>query len=401
MEQRTLPNFFHEMVIKTPIEPLTTTREERGQAIADSYGNIQRFDERTYAVKSQAGNGYYAVTLTEIGWKCSCPDHTTRGVKCKHIWAVELSYSIREQVRKSVVLQPIIISECLYCHSTNIQKNGIRHNKSGDIQRFVCYACDRTFSINIGFEKMKHNPQAVTTAMQLYFSGESLRKTKDSLKLIGVEVSHQTVHEWIEKYMNLMKRYVDKLKPNVGSTWRADEIWIKFSGDMKYLFALMDDETRYWIAQEVADTKFMHDAQGLLHEGKEIVGRRPNIFITDGLQSYKEAFNKEYFTLKNPRSKHISAIKLAGDMNNNKQERLNGEIRDREKVMRGLKKKDTPILKGYQIYHNFIKGHQGLKGKTPAEACGIKVEGENKWITLIQNASHQPKIDSVHHQPET
>ncbi len=401
MEQRTLPNCFPDLNPKQPIAPLTTTREERGKMIADSYGNIQRFDERNYAVKSQVGNGYYGVTLSEIGWKCSCPDHISRGVKCKHIWAVELSYSIREQVRKSVVLQPIIISECLYCHSTNIQKNGIRHNKSGDIQRFVCYACDRTFSINIGFEKMKHNPQAVTTAMQLYFSGESLRKTKDSLKLIGVEVSHQTIHEWIEKYMNLMKQYVDKLKPNVGSTWRADEVFVKFSGNMKYLFALMDDETRYWIAQEVADTKFMHDAQGLLHEGKEIVGRRPNIFITDGLQSYKEAFNKEYYTLKNPRSKHISAIKLAGDMNNNKQERLNGEIRDREKVMRGLKKKDTPILKGYQIYHNFIRGHQSLKGKTPAEACGIKVEGENKWITLIQNAAHQPKIDSVHHQPKT
>ena len=29
----------------------------------------------------------------------------------------------------------------------------------------------------------------------------------------------------------------------------------------------------------------------------------------------------------------------------------------------------------------------GLDGKTPSEACGIEVEGENKWITLIQNAS--------------
>ncbi|MGB9023818.1 MAG: hypothetical protein WCC94_10345 [Candidatus Bathyarchaeia archaeon] len=32
-----------------------------------------------------------------------------------------------------------------------------------------------------------------------------------------------------------------------------------------------------------------------------------------------------------------------------------------------------------------------LEGKTPAEACGIKVEGENKWITLIQNASHKTR----------
>jgi len=30
---------------------------------------------------------------------------------------------------------------------------------------------------------------------------------------------------------------------------------------------------------------------------------------------------------------------------------------------------------------------RALKGKTPSEACGINIEGKNKWITLIQNAS--------------
>lgn len=74
------------------------------------------------------------------------------------------------------------------------------------------------------------------------------------------------------------------------------------------------------------------------------------------------------------------------DMNNNKMERLNGEIRDREKVMRGLKKMDTPILKGYEIYHNYMRNHIALDGKTSCEACGITIEGDNKWITLIQNA---------------
>jgi len=55
--------------------------------------------------------------------------------------------------------------------------------------------------------------------------------------------------------------------------------------------------------------------------------------------------------------------------------------------MRGLEKKDTPILTGYQIFHNYIREHESLKGRTPAEACGITVEGTNKWKTLIQNAS--------------
>jgi hypothetical protein len=70
-------------------------------------------------------------------------------------------------------------------------------------------------------------------------------------------------------------------------------------------------------------------------------------------------------------------------------ERLNREVRDREKVIRGLKKADTPILKGYQSYHNYMRPHEGLDGKTPAEVCGISIEGENKWVTLIQNASKQ------------
>jgi len=70
-------------------------------------------------------------------------------------------------------------------------------------------------------------------------------------------------------------------------------------------------------------------------------------------------------------------------------ERLNGEIRDREKAMRGLKNEDTPIITGYQIYHNYVRPHEALQGRTPAEASGIKVEGENKWLTLIQSASRK------------
>ena len=47
--------------------------------------------------------------------------------------------------------------------------------------------------------------------------------------------------------------------------------------------------------------------------------------------------------------------------------RLNGEIRDREKNMRGLKKRRTQIFQGMQIYHNYIRPHESLNGKTPAE----------------------------------
>ena len=95
---------------------------------------------------------------------------------------------------------------------------------------------------------------------------------------------------------------------------------------------------------------------------------------------------------KETRTEHIGHITIRGDHNNNKMERMNGEIRDREKVMRGLKKVDTPILSGHQLFHNYIRPHEGLEVKTPAEACGITVQGKNKWLTLIQNAS-KSRID--------
>ncbi len=361
-------------------------RQVKAHEILSLVNPITQTSLNTYKVKSQSNNGEYVVTNGEK-WDCSCPDHFHRSITCKHILAVQLSIELKLQVSKNHVIQPITVSGCLYCESSNIRKDGLRRNKYGNIQKFKCKECGRYFTINIGFERMKHNPQAITTALQLYFSGESLRNTMKSLRLLGVEVSHQTVYNWIRKYASLMNRYVEKLQPNVSDTWRADELWLKIKGDKKYLFALMDDETRFLIAQEVADSKHKHNPRNLFKKGKELIGRKPNTLITDGLHSYHDAYKKEYWTTKKPRTEHINTIKLSGDMNNNKMERLMGEVRDREKVMRGMKRSDTPILKGYQIYHNYIREHEGLKGKTPSEACGIEVKGKNKWITLIQNAS--------------
>ncbi|MCK4478284.1 IS1/IS6 family transposase [Candidatus Bathyarchaeota archaeon] len=324
-------------------------------------------------------------------WHCSCPDHKYRRVKCKHIFAVEFSIALRKEVSSNIVIEPLNVQICPYCQSDKIVRRGVRHNNYGDIQRFSCKVCSKWFVINLGFEKMKSSPQVITSAMQLYFTGASLRNTAKFLRLQGVKVSHVAVYKWIRKYIALMEKYIEKLRPQVSDTFRADEVWLKIKGDRKYLFAIMDDETRYWIAQEVAESKYKHDARKLFQLAKKVTGKKPKTLITDGLPAYRDAYMKEFWTLRNPRTKHIRHIKIKGDMNNNKMERLNGEIRDREKVMRGLKKKDTPILTGLQIFHNYIREHEGLEGKTPAEACGITVEGKNKWKTLIQNAS-QSKV---------
>ena len=52
---------------------------------------------------------------------------------------------------------------------------------------------------------------------------------------------------------------------------------------------------------------------------------------------------------------------------NNKMERLNGEIRYREQAYSGLKKFDTPIIKGMRVYYNYPKKHGAPSGGIPDE----------------------------------
>ena len=118
------------------------------------------------------------------------------------------------------------------------------------------------------------------------------------------------------------------------------------------------------------------------------MGRRPRVLISDGAHNFGIATRKEWFSHYRGQSTiHVADIRMGGKVHNNKMERQNGEVRDREKVMRGLKKPDSPAIKGLQIYHNFFRPHMGLKGKTPAEAAGIRIEGENPWVTVIQNSA--------------
>ena len=62
-------------------------REQRGLVIAATT-KVQDADG-TWTVPSQSGHGQYTVKPVYNGFRCNCPDFETRGVKCKHIHAVE------------------------------------------------------------------------------------------------------------------------------------------------------------------------------------------------------------------------------------------------------------------------------------------------------------------------
>ena len=68
-------------------------------------------------------------------------------------------------------------------------------------------------------------------------------------------------------------------------------------------------------------------------------------------------------------------------------ERLNCTTLVREKIMCRMNTKECAqkIIEVMRIHYNFLREHSKL-GKTPAEQAGIKIEGKNKPLTLIQNS---------------
>lgn len=70
-------------------------------------------------------------------------------------------------------------------------------------------------------------------------------------------------------------------------------MFLKVKGNIKYLYALMDDQTRFWIAQEVADTKTTADIRPLFKHGKQLAGKRSVTLKTDGTPNFHETYMLE------------------------------------------------------------------------------------------------------------
>lgn len=130
---------------------------------------------------------------------------------------------------------------------------------------------------------------------------------------------------------------------------------------------------------------------GQIQKAKETAQQDPQFIVSDGLPAYIKAFKKEFYSrYKADRVEHIRKPRFTDPTNNNIVERLNGTVREREKVMRGMKGDDTAeeLMEGFRTYYNFIRPHMSLDGQTPAEASGLDLKlGENKWLSLIKKAS--------------
>ena len=215
-----------------------------------------------------------------------------------------------------------------------------------------------------------------------------LRKVARNLNdHFSLDRSFSTIYSWVQKYIPKISEYVNSLIPQLSKQWYIDELFVKMKGGetrksntgIAYLWNVMDRESRFLIASKLSKKRDINGAVQAFNEAiKNSHNNKPNIVYTDALRAYREGVK-----ILGDKVERVSKCGInKPHANNNQIGRINGTLRERVNVQRGWKSSKSAIAEGQRIYYNFVKPHQDLEGKTPAEKAGI--EGKNTWKDMLK-----------------
>jgi transposase-like protein len=256
---------------------------------------------------------------------------------------------------------------CKFCGSRDVIRYGHYHQT----QRFYCKDCKRKFADNDALPDMKTPIDQVGAAIGMYYEGQSLNSIRRLLTQIYHSYpSDSTVYRWVAKFTKRAVNEAESYKPNVGDVWVADETVLDIDGKNIWFWDIIDAKTRFLLASRISRSRTIKEAALLMNEAKRRAGKSPRTILTDKLAAYLDGIELVF----GADTKHIQSKPFAVENSTNYIERFHGTLKDRTKVMRGLKgiKSARLITAGWLLHYNYLRPHESLKGKTPAEVAGVK-----------------------------
>ncbi len=178
----------------------------------------------------------------------------------------------------------------------------------------------------------------------------SLRQVEDLLFERGIDICHETVRLWWNRFGPIFAAEIRKRRVQSHSysnwRWHLDEVFVRINGEMHYLWRAVDHEGE---VLEVFATK-RRDRAAALKFLKRAMKRygRPWSIVTDRLRSYGAAM------------KVIGNVPLqeCGRWLNNRAENSHQPFRRRERAM--AKFRDVKTLQKFASVHASIHNHFNL-----------------------------------------
>ena len=146
------------------------------------------------------------------------------------------------------------------------------------------------------FRYFNTSPEVIRLVVMMYVRYPlSLRNVEDLLDERGIDISHETVQFWRNRFgpvfaAEIRKRRVAHMRGYPQWRWRLDEVFVKVNGKLCYLWRAVDQEGEVLEAVVAA----RRDKAAALMLLKRIMKKygAPRSIVTDGLRAYSAAMNE-------------------------------------------------------------------------------------------------------------
>jgi len=199
------------------------------------------------------------------------------------------------------------------------------------------------------FRYFKTSPEIIRLAVMLYIRYPlSLRNVEDMLHERGIEVSHESVRFWWNRFgpifaAEIRRRRIPRMRQFHHWQWHLDEMFVKINGETHYLWRAVDHEGEV-LEAFVSKRRDRKAALKFLRKALKRHGR-PEIIVTDRLRSYGAAL------------KAVGAERRqrTGRWLNNRAENTHQPLRRRERAMQRFRRMSS--LQKFASAHASIHNH--------------------------------------------
>ena len=199
------------------------------------------------------------------------------------------------------------------------------------------------------FRYFDSSPEVIRLVVMMYVRYPlSLRNVEDLLAQRGIDICHETVRLWWNRFgpmfaAEIRKKRIDAMRAHIQWHWHLDEVYVKINGQMHYLWRAVDHEGE--VLESFATKE--RDKKAALKFMKKLMKRHgcAKTITTDGLRSYGAAM-KEL---------GIADRQEIGRYANNRAENSHQPFRRRERAM--LRFRQMKTLQKFSSVHAAFHNH--------------------------------------------
>ncbi len=330
-------------------------------------------------------------------------------LKCPHCGHV----LVPKKDRKHFIVHKCVNSKCsYYLHNLKkVDKEDLKDHYGKN--KYKLHYIYREFSIDffrmdlsslpknassLKFSKFDSHTMSLCLTLHINLS-LSLRKTKQALKdLYNIDISHQTIANYCKTAALCVKPFVDNYDYGTGSTFTADETYIKIRGVKAYIWFIMDAAKRSIIGYQVSDNRGVGPCILAMRMAFRHLKELPKNFrfIADGYSAYPLAAQQFFREFGDAFKFNITqVIGLTNDDEVSKEfrpfkqmiERLNRTYKASYRPTNGFDNIDGANydLALWVAYYNFLRPHKHNGYKVLNEVDMLKGADNmpGKWQLLI------------------